>query len=286
MHEIAMERLAVIITVYNRKDKTILCLENLFAQELPNNVSLEVYLTDDGSTDGTKESVTKLYPQVTIIHGKGDLFWNRGMWTAWKEAAKGNYDFYLWLNDDTFIYKDVIKRLVECSRNHSNSAIIVGATCAVGKSDIITYGGLIKGKTVKDISKEQTCDTFNGNIVLVPKKVFKVLGTNDPYYRHALGDHDYGLSAKEKGIESWIAKGIMGECDRHERPTVWMDPSQPFKKRWKNFMSPVGNNPFEFFYFKKKHFGILPACKSFVTNYIHFLFPSLWRESYQIGVKQ
>ena len=46
------------------------------------------------------EAVGKMFPQVHIIKGDGNLFWNRGMYMAWQAAIKEkDYDFYLWLND-------------------------------------------------------------------------------------------------------------------------------------------------------------------------------------------
>ena len=48
------KNIAVLITCYNRKDKTLLCLESLFKQQgLGIDFSLAVFLVDDGSTDGT-----------------------------------------------------------------------------------------------------------------------------------------------------------------------------------------------------------------------------------------
>lgn len=276
-----METIAALLTVHNRREKTIACLDNLFKQDLPPGVDLKVYLTDDGCTDGTREEVTERFPQVTIIDGDGSLFWNRGMVVAWKKAAMSTPDYYLWLNDDTFIYSNTIKHLLESSSMHENKSVIVGTTCAVGNPEVITYGGWIDGKIISNVNTEQKCDTLNGNIVLVPRAVYEILGTNDPYYRHAVGDTDYGLRANEHGLEVWTVRGIMGECDVHEHPTVWMDPSQPLKKRWRNFFSPTGNNPFEFFHFRKKHYGLLPACITFVSNFVHFLFPWFWKESYK-----
>lgn len=274
-----MNRIAVLMTVHNRKEKTLLCLKRIHECHKLTKYVIDVFLTDDGCTDGTQEAIKKFYPKVVIIKGDGSLFWNRGMIAAWNEAAKSNYDFYLWLNDDTFIYDDVFERLLDCSYNHGNSAIIVGMTCSTGNKRDITYGGWVGGKVLQNAVEENKCETFNGNIVLVPKVVFEILGTNDPSFRHCLGDTDYGLRANEQGIEVWTAKGIMGECDRHEHPTVWMDSAQPFIKRWNNFFSPLGNNPFEFFYFRKKHFGVLAACMTFVSNFAHFLFPSLWKNN-------
>ena len=59
-----MQTIAVLITCHNRKTKTLRCLENLLKKETTKNVIVDVYLTDDGCTDGTPEAVAELYPQV------------------------------------------------------------------------------------------------------------------------------------------------------------------------------------------------------------------------------
>lgn len=268
------------MTVFNRKATTVRCLRQVDAQDYDKNkYSVDIYLTNDGSTDGTPAAVRDEFPNVKIVDGDGTLFWNRGMYAAWVESAKGNYDYYLWLNDDTFIFDDTITKLLLSSEKHNNRAIIVGSTSAVGDLSKITYGGWINGEILMDVSTERNCHTMNGNIVLIPNAVYAVLGTNDPIYRHALGDIDYGLRAQKEGIEVWTAQGVLGECDLHEHPTVWKDPTQPFTKRWKNFFSPLGNNPFEFFKFRRRHYGFFSAITTFVSNFIHFLLPKIWRNN-------
>ena len=39
--------IAVLLTVHDRKNKTLRCLENLYKQVLPNYLRLDIYLTDD-----------------------------------------------------------------------------------------------------------------------------------------------------------------------------------------------------------------------------------------------
>ena len=277
-----MKKIAILLTVHNRKDKTLQCLLNISEQKYDKSkYHIDIFLTDDGCTDGTADAVQQKFPYVHIIKGNGSLFWNRGMVIAWNEAAKNNYDYYLWLNDDTYIYEKTLYELLECSSKHNNKSIIVGVTSAIGKQDSITYGGWSKGNVISDITREHRCETFNGNIVLIPCAVYDILGTNDPYYRHGLGDIDYGLRANKNGIEIWQSEGIKGECNRHEHPVIWMDPSKPFIKRRKNFYSPLGNNPFEFFHFRRKHYGLVAACLTFVSNYLHFLFPRMWKRLFQ-----
>lgn len=122
-----MKTIAVLLTVHNRKEKTMKCLENLFNQQIPSGYSIAIYLTDDGCTDGTVEAVKKRFPTVQIVQGDGTLYWNRGMWTAWNAAAKHNHDYYLWLNDDTYLLPGAIEELVQSATRCHEDAIVVGA---------------------------------------------------------------------------------------------------------------------------------------------------------------
>lgn len=273
-----MKRIAVLLTVFNRKEKTLKCLENLYSQLPIEGYGVDVYLTNDGCTDGTPEAVAELFPQVNIIHSKGDLFWNRGMYAAWKAAAKAkDYDYYLWLNDDTNIYNGSLVKLLATAETCDNKVIVVGTTCAVKNPDEITYGGRsVKHGLLKPSNEIQSCDYFNGNIVLFPSYVYRKVGMNNPVFHHALGDFDYGLRAGKLGVKSVVASGILGECDEHETLATWCNPQVPFAKRWKAFKTPLGQNPDEFFIFEKRHHGLLKACFHYVTNYMRVCFPRIW----------
>ena len=267
------------MTVHNRKEKTLRCLASLYGQKYNmSNYCLDVYLTDDGCTDGTPDAIRQTFPDVHIVEGDGSLFWNGGMRRAWIEAAKGAYDYYLWLNDDTFLYDDALQKILDSSSSYNDKALLVGSTCSPDDHSVITYGGWTKDGLCKDTSVAIRCRTLNGNVVLVPKYVFDILGFNTTIFTHCGGDIDYGLRANENGIEVWTVPGIVGECAQHDTMPVWKDPAQPLSKRWKNFFSPLGANPFEFFRFRKYHYGLLPACRTFITNFIHVLFPQLWRQ--------
>ena len=61
----------VLFTVFNRKDKTLCCLERLYAQLPIEGCQLDVFLTDDGCTDGTPGAVAARFPNVSIVRGAG-----------------------------------------------------------------------------------------------------------------------------------------------------------------------------------------------------------------------
>jgi GT2 family glycosyltransferase len=276
-----MKRIAVLITVHNRKQQTLECLSHLESQTFTSipNPQIEVYLTNDGCTDGTPQAIYENFPNVDVIDGNGDLFWNRGMYVAWKRAAQNEHDYYLWLNDDTNLYVDAIERLLICSSKKDDKSVIVGSCSSKSDKGKITYGGRTKeGILIRDVSCEHQCVLFNGNIVLIPSFVFSQIGFNDQFYRHALGDFDYGHMVYRKGLVSYIAKGVYGECDQHSTIPKWKDPNVGFIQRLKFLHTPGGNgsNPIEFFYYRNKNYGLIPACLTFVSNYLHVLFPKLW----------
>src|SRR6476619_4525822 len=91
--------IAVVMTCHNRRNTTLACLHTLYEQKH----HCDVYLTDDGSYDGTAQGIKAEYPDVHILQGNGNLFWVGGMHLAFNEAIKNQYDYYLWLNDDTFL---------------------------------------------------------------------------------------------------------------------------------------------------------------------------------------
>ena len=82
-------RVAAVMAAYNRRELTLACLRSLGAQQVP-GVALDVFVLDDASSDGTSE-VAEQFPEVTVLHGDGELYWNGGM----RRAIAGDYDYYL-----------------------------------------------------------------------------------------------------------------------------------------------------------------------------------------------
>jgi GT2 family glycosyltransferase len=274
-----MNTIAVLITVHNRKEKTLSCLTALFNCVLPDGYTCDVFLVDDGSTDGTSDAIKEKFPQVNIIQGNGNLFWNRGMHLAWTIAAKINdYNYYLWLNDDTCLYPNAIEELVMCSESENNQKIICGTTCSTKNKQEITYGGRsFKNGLIFPNGEKQICDYFNGNIILIPKLVYNTIGMNDPLFHHALGDFDYGVRAKKSGITSIVSPSVLGECEEHKTLAAWCNPQTPVLKRIKLLYTPLGNHPVEFFKYENRYNGLLKACFHFITNHLRAICPVLWK---------
>lgn len=235
-----LTRVAVVMTCHNRRDTTVRCLSALRAQGAKTELSL--FVTDDGSTDGTSEAIRGVWPEATIIHGTGTLFWAAGMALAERSAVRHRPDYLLWLNDDTLLDADALPRLLAVSRDEP-AAIVVGATV-----DPETGEGTYGGRTRIDYHPQrfarlplsnhvQRADTFNGNVVLVPWSARVAVGPIDGAFPHAYADDDYGLRATAKGVPIIQAPGAVGTCPR--------DPAMPTSSRgiadrWQHLQSPTG----------------------------------------------
>lgn len=269
-------KVAILITVFNRKDKTQECLQLIKRQQGITHIDANIYIIDGGSTDGTAEMIESNYPDVhfKVIDG---VYWNRGMWHAWDWASSiQDYDYYLWLNDDTFIYDYCIISLLRTAKIKKNQAIVVGATVDSKTQKTITYGGRVGKGLVIPNGIPCKVERFNGNIVLVPNYVFRAIGNLDYYFTHSKGDIDYGKRAIKAGIEIWQADEALGICDVHPRIDKWCDPEIPLRKRWMLLFMPNGMPPHETFHLEKRHDGILIALIHYVSTVAHCIFPSLW----------
>jgi GT2 family glycosyltransferase len=233
--------IAVLLTVHNRREKTLAAIDSVFQQEDLHDVQIKIYVVDDGCVDGTPQAITSKYPNVIILPGGGDLFWNGGMRKAFEAALSFGYDFYFWLNDDTLLFADSIKRLLVQSRELGPKTILVGSTYD-SITKIHTYGGVKRISKLRPLKfmpilpgeKAIPADTMNGNCVLIPSKVVEVVGNLDPSFTHGMGDYDYGLRARLMGFSIMIASGYFGVCNRNDKKNTWMDPEESPGKRWSN----------------------------------------------------
>jgi GT2 family glycosyltransferase len=139
-------RVAVVMTAYNRKDLTLACLRSLRAQEVP-GVLLDVFVLDDASTDGTSEAIAEHFPEITVLHGDGKLYWNGGMRRAFGAAIAGDYDYYLWMNDDTQLEDNALPVLLDTERrlrDRGEEAIIVAGSTRHPETGELTYSGVVQ----------------------------------------------------------------------------------------------------------------------------------------------
>ena len=241
------KNIAVLMTCHNRKLKTLECITALHNATLPKNHIMDVFLVDDGCSDGTASAVKKKFLEVNIIKGTGHLYWNQGMRLAWQTAVNSkDYDYYLWLNDDTNIKSGALTEVFDCYnlnlKNKIKEAIVVGACMNCQSNKKFSYG-LAKDK-IKLIPNGliQNGNMVNGNFVLVSKNIFDKLGFLSNDFTHSMGDVDYGLRAIQSGFDVVTTRKFIGYCKLNESLPLWCNPKIKFARRLQAFNSPLGIN--------------------------------------------
>jgi GT2 family glycosyltransferase len=260
-------KIAILATCFNRKHSTLACLRLLEGQQLAANVTLKIYLTDDNSSDGTRQAVATEFPRAHILSGDGSLFWAGGMRKAWAEAMKHRHNFYLWINDDTLLYPTAIQTLLE---THAKLLPAHGDTIIVGavqdeKTKRLTYSGITRTDPLRPLRFSRVlpgdepirCDTMNGNCVLIPAAITERVGNISDAFTHSMGDYDYGLRATRSGYSVWVAPGYVGTCSNNPVTGTWRDSSLSPKERWAKLVHIKGLPPREWQVFAQRHAGRL-----------------------------
>jgi GT2 family glycosyltransferase len=218
-----------------------------------NRYAMNLFLVDDGSTDGTTVAVHETWPEATVIKGSGNLYWCGGMRAAWAVAAKTDPDFFLLLNDDTLLFPNAICDLLALAPTSDSRLIAVGAICDPVSGEWTYGGGDCKRPFDPHYGGPRDCRSLNANCALVPRAVFREIGMFDKVYTHSMGDHDYGYAATRAGIPIRETARFVGECSKNPTNGTWLDTSLTIATRLSKLFSVKGLPPREWWHYCRKN---------------------------------
>ena len=277
------------MTCYNRREKTLRCLSTLQEgwEKAGNGLLPSIFLTDDGCTDGTADAIREhgfTFP-IHILPGTGNLFWNGGMINSWKAAiAEGNFDGYLWLNDDTYslpeFWEDLKAADTHCMETYGKHGIYVGST-KDQETGAFTYGGFnyISKVTLLDQllppdGTFQSCQAAHGNITYVSKEVVDKMGIFCEKYWHGGTDHDYTYLAYKAGVPVLVLPRYSAVCENDHLGKTRQHTILPLKERIRQFWAPNGYNMHNTLLFSRRCFPWRTPFV-FLSGVIKLLFPKL-----------
>lgn len=266
---------AVVMTCHNRAAMTLRAIDAIKRAGARAAARLSIFLTDDGSTDGTADLVRRRFPEVRIVAGDGSLYWNRGMLAAWRAAREVSPDFYLWLNDDLEVGEDALADALACFGTDTLARRIVVGKTIDPRTGAVTYGAYARAEGVSRLRFRRLRDgetggvTMNGNFVVIPARAAEELGMNDPVFTHASGDVDYGLRASRRGyaiVECPRAVGFQERNDAYAERT-----SRMTLREARGVMTHPKGVPWrEWLHFTRTHGGALWPV-NFVYRYLKML---------------
>ncbi|MSQ15669.1 MAG: glycosyltransferase family 2 protein [Dehalococcoidia bacterium] len=118
---LANPMVCVIVLTWNGKGDTLECLASL---RFVNYSNFEIVVVDNGSVDGTAESVSRSFPQVKLIINRDNLGFAEGNNVGIRYALENGADYVLLLNNDTIVDSGFVSELVSAALGHPEAGVL------------------------------------------------------------------------------------------------------------------------------------------------------------------
>ena len=270
-------KVLIIIAAHNRRDTTLVLLASLRKAKLPRDVDIRICVIDDGSVDGTSESIAERFPEVIVYRTDGSLYWSGCVRFGIDIFFCGNFSHLLHLNDDLQLEEDCLSQIFDAARDPNNW--IISATTINNKGKII-YGGLIRRPFFRFRLGEENdyengrlvADTVNGNCLLVSRSALEafVLPGHGISRQEAM-EMNLGLEATRLGHPPLVLREALCRANPNADKFWFYRNTLPIYSRIKGILGPKGLPPRMYWDLCWRFAGPL-APLAFVRPYIHVLF--------------
>lgn len=125
-------KLLVIVVTYN----AIKWIDKCFTSVLTSSCNPDLYVLDNGSTDGTISYIKERYPEIIFIESKENLGFGKGNNEGLKYAIENNYDYVYLLNQDAWVFKDTFEKLMNIFDKNIDYGIISPIQCQANLNHI------------------------------------------------------------------------------------------------------------------------------------------------------
>ncbi|MDP6052764.1 MAG: glycosyltransferase family 2 protein [Candidatus Latescibacteria bacterium] len=133
---------AIIILNWNGLNDTLACLQTV--SNLRYN-ALEIIVVDNGSSDGSVETIHKTFPGVQVIENTSNLGFAEGNNVGIRRALTDT-DYILLLNNDTTVHPDLLHHLIPVVEKDPSIAVAGPVICYDEEPDTIWCAGLQMGQ--------------------------------------------------------------------------------------------------------------------------------------------
>jgi GT2 family glycosyltransferase len=199
-----MEKIYILLPVYNRREITKKYLNCLISQTYQN---YHLILIDDGSNDGTENMVKTVIDdeKLTVIKGKGNWWWAGALqqgylWLKLQNIVKNSV--ILIMNDDTEFNKNFLE--IGSNLIAEKELTLIMAQCHQNNSNNIYKGTQIDWFKFKfyDKNNPEKVDCFCTSALFLTWESFEYIGGFYPrLLPHYISDFEFTLRAKNKGVK-------------------------------------------------------------------------------------
>lgn len=209
-------RVLAIIVSYNFMPWIDRCLGSLRQSAM----SADIMVIDNASQDDTTATIKEKYPEVKLIENKDNLGFGKANNIGMAYAVKSGYDGVLLLNQDAWIDRDTLSKLINAGKNHPEYGIL-SPVHLTGNGEKIergfaTYCGV---SDIGKLSKEEIVSVpfINAAIWYMPVSTLRRIGLFSPIFYHYGEDKDLANRMKYHGCRIGYVPDTFGYHDREFR---------------------------------------------------------------------
>ncbi len=113
-------RILVIVVTYNAMSWAERCFNSLKVL----SVSHDVFIVDNGSSDGTQQYIREKFPEFIFCQSETNLGFGRANNIGLEYAIEHGYDYVYLLNQDAWIFPDTLSQLIEAHQKNPQYGIL------------------------------------------------------------------------------------------------------------------------------------------------------------------
>lgn len=204
----------ILLPVHNRKEVTQRFVRLLKKQTYKD---FQLILIDDGSTDGTAESVSELIPTATILRGDGNLWWAGGLQRGLDHLATYNLrhnPLLLIINDDVVFASDYLERARVEMLNRHGALMLSQFVDDAGKA---IETGLHADLNTLSFNVASSPDQINclstRGLFIYWNDLQKIGGFRPKLLPHYLSDYEFTMRAHTKGLRCITSPQVLLKPD-------------------------------------------------------------------------
>lgn len=112
--------LLVVIVTYNAMKWIERCLGSILTSTVP----ADIFIVDNGSTDGTQEHIQNNYPAVNFIQSQTNLGFGKANNIGLQHAVDKGYEYVYLLNQDAWVEPDTFEILIDLNKKKPEYGIL------------------------------------------------------------------------------------------------------------------------------------------------------------------